>query len=246
MFGNFKRDSLLVALNSVIKENIHPGLQVISKFSSRLSYNVCLEGLKRVDDLKDFFCLPIDPSSPDIITDFKAKYFVDGKFMFADLADAVAGISRIWKSELKGPLKFKFWMTGSIRQPYAYKNHDHYYCTDNVSMAIALSNVSAIAHDKYFYLRISQPDEGRKYKLFSWIGKSYDVPKQSDDPIGVFSHFVEGRKHAKIRHQALCNVVAENLKDKVSVVDLSVFLMNNPAALNAAIKKFNKNNAWGI
>lgn len=64
MLGSFKRDKLTAALNAVVKEQIHPFVQVMyvpSDGPIKKGHYLTLEGLKKQGDIP-FFRVPVDPA----------------------------------------------------------------------------------------------------------------------------------------------------------------------------------------
>lgn len=98
MFGSFKRDKLTVALNAVVKEQIHPFVQVIyvpSDGPKKKGYYLTLEGLKKQGDLP-FFMAPVDPASATMLEDLKKQVFANGVFRYKNVADFFMILGEEW------------------------------------------------------------------------------------------------------------------------------------------------------
>jgi hypothetical protein len=250
MFGNFKRDALLRALNKYIK-GIHPQLQVMQLTErmvrtgedGKAQYVVCLEGIKKKDDLMAFFMLPIDPASPTIIEDIQAQFYKDDVFIFRDLAEAIQDISTQWKSHLKAKpgMTFRLTTTGFMCEPYVPASfRKGWYNKDKVTLCISVASPAGVVHD-HFWLSTAAPGKDG-LKVQSWCG-NWTPPtdqKQNQDVAEhgqLFAQFVESAERSKANRLAQCEKLVESLK-KADDTTLAQYLLMNASTFRALNRRF--------
>jgi hypothetical protein len=251
MFGNFKRDALLRALNKYIK-GIHPQLQAMQLSEkvmrtgegSKAQYVVCLEGIKKKDDLTAFFMLPIDPASPTIIEDIQAQFYKDDLFMFRDLAEAIHDISTQWKSHLKtkSGMTFRMTTTGFMCEPYVpYGFRKGWYNKDKVTMCISVASPAGVVND-HFWLTVTVPDQDRNLKVQSWCG-SWTPPIDIKQDQGVaehgrlFARFIKSAEESKANRLIQCEDLVQVLK-KADEATLAQYLLMNASTFRALRRRF--------
>ena len=262
MFGNFKRDVLLRALNKYIK-GIHPQLQVmqigercvVNGDTNKTEYVVCLEGIKKKNDLMAFFMLPIDPASPTIIDEIQAQFYKDDVFLFRDLADAVQVVSNLWKTHLKSKtgMTLRLTTTGCMAEPFIPAGYRKaWHSRGQVTMCVSVANPAGIVDD-HFWLMITVPDQNREFKLQSWRGGW--APPSSVPPSGskhvqdsclhgkaaehgrLFAQFIESAEESKTNRLVHCGELARVLKTYDETAMAQYFLMN-PSIYRSLRKRF--------
>ena len=104
MFGNFKRTKDIKAVTTFVKE-LHPMFQFRQiqedHKNPKRTDAICLEGMKRIDDLQNVFSIRVDLADPDCLARLKEAYSLDGVFAYQELLDLVAFLSSEWQRAIK-------------------------------------------------------------------------------------------------------------------------------------------------
>jgi hypothetical protein len=210
----------------------------------KAQYVVCLEGIKKKDDLMAFFMLPIDPASPTIIEDIQAQFYKDDVFIFRDLAEAIQDISTQWKTHLKAKtgMTFRMTTTGFMCEPYVPAGfRKGWYNKDKVTMCISVASPAGVVND-HFWMSVTVPGEDRDFRVQSWRGSwTPPIDMKQDQSVTehgrLFAQFINSADETRAYRLTQCESLVQSLK-KADETSLAQYLLMNASTYRALRKRF--------